>query len=63
MYNNYRPITTVQYRWIVDGHVVGMVRCDWPFTAGYIINTIHMFAKVIFTKRFYINKLLALNKL
>ena len=37
--NNYRPITTVQYRRILYGHVVGMVRCDWPFTVGYIITT------------------------
>ena len=22
---------------ILYGHVVGMVRCDWPFTVGYII--------------------------
>ena len=26
-----------QYRRILYGHVVGMVRCDWQFTAGYII--------------------------
>ena len=36
-------IPTVQYqpykyRRIVYGHVVGLVRCDWPFTFGYIIN-------------------------
>ena len=36
--NNYRPITTVQYRRILYGHVVGMMRCDWPSTDGYIIN-------------------------
>ena len=30
----YRPY---QYRRILYGHVVGMVRCDWPFTVGYII--------------------------
>jgi len=35
-------ITTVQYqpyqhRRILYGHEVGMVRCDWPFTVGYII--------------------------
>ena len=35
--NTYRPITTVQYRRILYGHVVGMVLCDWPFTVGYII--------------------------
>ena len=37
LYDNYRPITTVQYRRILDGHVVGIMRCDWPFTVGYII--------------------------
>jgi len=37
LYNIYRPITTVQNRRILDDHVVGMVRCDWPFTVGYII--------------------------
>ena len=26
-----------QYRMILYCHVVGMVRCDWPFTVGYII--------------------------
>ena len=36
--NNYRPISIVQYRRILYGHVVWMVRCDWPFTVGYIIN-------------------------
>ena len=35
--NNYRPISTVHYRRILYGHMVGMVRCDWPFTVGYII--------------------------
>ena len=39
LYNNYRPITTVQCRRILEAHVVGMVRCDWPFTVGYIIIT------------------------
>ena len=34
---NYHPITTVQYRRILYGYVVGMVRCDWPFTVGYIL--------------------------
>ena len=38
----YCAITTVQYQpykysRILYGHVVGMVRCDWPFTIGYII--------------------------
>ena len=37
MYNKNRPITPVQYRSILDGHLVGMVRCDWPFTVGYVI--------------------------
>jgi len=37
LYNHYHPITTVQYHRILDGHVVRMVRCDWPFTVGYII--------------------------
>ena len=37
LYNNYRPLTTVQYLRILDDHVVGMVQCDWPFTVGYII--------------------------
>jgi len=35
--NHYCPITTVQYRILVYGHVVGIMRCDWPFTVGYII--------------------------
>ena len=35
LHNKYRPITTVQYRRILYGHVVGIVRCDWPFTLGY----------------------------
>ena len=35
--NNYHPISTVQYRWILYGHVVGMVRCDQPFTVGYLL--------------------------
>ena len=26
-----------QYRRILYGHVIGIVRCDWPFTVGYII--------------------------
>jgi len=35
-------ITTIQYqpyqyRRILYGHMVGMVRCDWPITVGYII--------------------------
>ena len=32
-----RVIITVQYRRILDGHVVGMVRCDLPLTVAYII--------------------------
>ena len=35
-------ITTIQYqpykyRRILYGHMVGIKRCDWPFTVGYII--------------------------
>jgi len=30
-----------QYRRILYGHVVGMVRCDWPITVGYIINVVY----------------------
>jgi len=37
LYNNFRPITTVQYHRILYGHIVGMMRCDWSFTVGYII--------------------------
>jgi len=31
------PITTVQYLSVLDGHMVGMMRCGWLFTIGYII--------------------------
>jgi len=36
MCNNYRPITTGPT--VLYGHVVEMVRCDWPFTVEYIIS-------------------------
>jgi len=42
-------ITTVQYRPYQYGHVVEMVRCDWPFTVGYII-------KLVINGRLNINK-------
>jgi len=28
-------------RRVFDGHTIGMMRCDWPFTVGYITTVIN----------------------
>jgi len=33
------PLVAVNIYTILYGHVVGMVRCDWSFTVGYIIKS------------------------
>ena len=35
--DNNRTITIVQYPIILDGHMVGMMHCDWLFSIRYNI--------------------------